>query len=84
MIDFTNRVVLVTGAAGGIGAATARTIAGCGGAVVVHDVREGGRLAELAGELGSTAIRWRRTWSMRPGASRCGSGPWRGAGASTC
>ena len=52
MIDFTNRVVLVTGAAGGIGAATARTIAGCGGAVVVHDVREGGRLAELAGELG--------------------------------
>jgi NAD(P)-dependent dehydrogenase (short-subunit alcohol dehydrogenase family) len=52
MIDFTNRVVLVTGAAGGIGAATARTIARCGGDVVLHDVREGGRLAELAAELG--------------------------------
>ncbi len=52
MIDFTGRVVLVTGAAGGIGAATARTIAGCGGEVVVHDVRAGGRLGELADELG--------------------------------
>jgi 3-oxoacyl-[acyl-carrier protein] reductase len=55
MIDFTNRVVLVTGAAGGIGAATARTIAGCGGHVVVHDVRAEGRLADLAGELGDRA-----------------------------
>ena len=37
------RVVLVTGAAGGIGAATARTLAAEGAAVVVHDVRrEGG------------------------------------------
>jgi NAD(P)-dependent dehydrogenase (short-subunit alcohol dehydrogenase family) len=52
MIDFTNRVVLVTGAAGGIGAATARTIAGAGGDVVLHDVRADGRLAELAEELG--------------------------------
>ena len=52
MIDFSNRVALVTGAAGGIGAATARTIVTCGGDVVVHDVREGGRLADLADELG--------------------------------
>lgn len=52
MIDFADRTVLVTGAAGGIGAATARTIARCGGHVVVHDVRAGGRLAELAAELG--------------------------------
>jgi 3-oxoacyl-[acyl-carrier protein] reductase len=55
MIDFTNRVVLVTGAAGGIGAATARTIARCGGEVVLHDAREGGALAVLADELGDRA-----------------------------
>jgi 3-oxoacyl-[acyl-carrier protein] reductase len=46
------RVVLITGAAGGIGAATARTIAAEGGAVIVHDVRLEGRLGALAGELG--------------------------------
>jgi len=55
MIDFTNRVVLVTGAAGGIGAATARTIAACGGEVVLHDVRHEGRLAALSDELGPRA-----------------------------
>jgi NAD(P)-dependent dehydrogenase (short-subunit alcohol dehydrogenase family) len=53
MIDFTGRVVLVTGAAGGIGSATARTIAGCGGDVVLHDVGPGGRLGALADELGA-------------------------------
>jgi 3-oxoacyl-[acyl-carrier protein] reductase len=52
MIDLTDRVVLVTGAGGGIGSATATTIAACGGEVIVHDVRPGGRLAELAAELG--------------------------------
>jgi 3-oxoacyl-[acyl-carrier protein] reductase len=45
------RVVLVTGAAGGIGAATARTLAAEGAAVVVHDLRRE-RLDALAGELG--------------------------------
>jgi NAD(P)-dependent dehydrogenase (short-subunit alcohol dehydrogenase family) len=49
------RVVLVTGAAGGIGAATARTLVADGAEVVVHDVRLEGRLAELAEELGSAA-----------------------------
>ncbi len=49
------RVVLVTGAAGGIGAATARTLAAEGAAVIVHDVRREGRLAELAAEVGDSA-----------------------------
>jgi 3-oxoacyl-[acyl-carrier protein] reductase len=49
------RVVLVTGAAGGIGAATARTLVADGGSVVVHDLRPGGRLGELAAELGGAA-----------------------------
>jgi 3-oxoacyl-[acyl-carrier protein] reductase len=55
VIDFSDRVVLVTGASGGIGAATARTIVECGGDVVLHDVRTDGRLAELQQELGDRA-----------------------------
>jgi 3-oxoacyl-[acyl-carrier protein] reductase len=55
MIDFGERVVLVTGAAGAIGAATSRTIAGCGGSVVLHDLSLQGRLAELSDELGDNA-----------------------------
>src|SRR6516162_7614746 len=49
------RVVLVTGAAGGIGAATARTLVAEGAAVVVHDLRREGRLKELADELGDSS-----------------------------
>jgi 3-oxoacyl-[acyl-carrier protein] reductase len=49
------RVVLVTGAAGGIGAATARTLVADGASVVIHDLRRDGRLAELAAELGAAA-----------------------------
>ena len=49
------RVVLVTGAAGGIGSATARTLVAEGAAVVIHDVRREGRLVELADELGDAA-----------------------------
>ena len=43
MIDFTDRVVLITGAAGGIGSATAETIVARGGKAVIHDVRRAGR-----------------------------------------
>jgi 3-oxoacyl-[acyl-carrier protein] reductase len=55
MIDFGERVVLVTGAAGAIGAATSRTIVGCGGSVVLHDLSLQGRLSELSDELGDNA-----------------------------
>ena len=56
MIDLTNRVALVTGAAGGIGAATARALAGAGAQVALHDLDRGGRLARLAEELGDDAV----------------------------
>jgi 3-oxoacyl-[acyl-carrier protein] reductase len=56
MIDMSDRVVLITGAAGGIGAATARTVARLGGQLVLHELRAGGRVAELADELGDHAV----------------------------
>jgi 3-oxoacyl-[acyl-carrier protein] reductase len=56
MIDFTDRVVLVTGAAGGIGAAVTATIVRLGGSVVIHDVHAGGRLAALADEFGDGVL----------------------------
>jgi 3-oxoacyl-[acyl-carrier protein] reductase len=54
MLDLTGRIAMITGAAGGIGSATARTIAGAGGTVLIHDVAVGG-LAALAEELGERA-----------------------------
>ena len=51
MIDLSGRVVLVTGAAGGIGSATARTIHAAGATVVIHDVSEA-PLRTLAEGLG--------------------------------
>jgi 3-oxoacyl-[acyl-carrier protein] reductase len=54
MIDLSGRVALITGAAGGIGSATARTIARAGGTVIVHDVTAKS-LASLADELGDRA-----------------------------
>jgi 3-oxoacyl-[acyl-carrier protein] reductase len=55
MSDRASRVALVTGAAGGIGSAIARTLVGQGSRVVLHDVRREGRLADLAAELGDAA-----------------------------
>jgi 3-oxoacyl-[acyl-carrier protein] reductase len=54
MIDLTGRIVLLTGAAGGIGSATARTLVRAGATVVIHDVRPD-PLKALADELGEGA-----------------------------
>ena len=54
MIDLEGRVVLITGAGGAIGSAAARTLAGAGARVLVHDVRAES-VERVAGELGSRA-----------------------------
>jgi 3-oxoacyl-[acyl-carrier protein] reductase len=54
VIDLTGRVVLITGAAGGIGSATARTLASGGARLVIQDVAAD-RLHTLAAELGDQA-----------------------------
>ncbi len=53
MIDLTDKVLLVTGAARGIGAACARTAVSCGADVVIQDVLEEPARA-LAAELGES------------------------------
>lgn len=54
-VDLTGRRVLVTGASSGIGAATCRSIVGCGGSVAMV-ARRKERLEELRDELGERAI----------------------------
>jgi 3-oxoacyl-[acyl-carrier protein] reductase len=51
-LSFEGRAVVVTGGAGGFGAATVRTFAEAGANVVVSDI-DGDRAAELAGGLPS-------------------------------
>jgi 3-oxoacyl-[acyl-carrier protein] reductase len=57
MIDLTGRIVLITGAAGGIGSATARTLVAAGAEVVVADMTPA--LSDLANELGDHAHAFR-------------------------
>src|SRR5690348_9020195 len=54
-VDLTGRRVLVTGASSGIGAATCRTIVGCGGSVAMV-ARRKELLDELQEELGPRAV----------------------------
>lgn len=54
MIDLHGRIVLITGAAGGIGSAAARTIARAGASLIVHD-RPSSALTELVPALGDGA-----------------------------
>jgi len=54
-VDLTDRRILVTGASSGIGAATCRSIVGCGGSVAML-ARRKERLDELHDELGTRAI----------------------------
>jgi 3-oxoacyl-[acyl-carrier protein] reductase len=57
-IDLTGKVVLVTGAARGIGAACARAAVGAGAEVVAQDLQADGPVSDVATELGErcTAI----------------------------
>jgi NAD(P)-dependent dehydrogenase (short-subunit alcohol dehydrogenase family) len=54
VIELDGRIILVTGAGGGIGSATARTLARAGGTVLVHDVRADA-VARVAEEIGPKA-----------------------------
>ena len=55
MARLDNRIVLITGAAGGIGAASARRLAADGARVVLADI-DGPAVEKLAGELGGVAV----------------------------
>lgn len=55
MWDIHGKLALVTGAASGIGRATAKALAAKGARVIVCDVNEPG-LAEIAGELGRSCV----------------------------
>ena len=54
-MDLTGRSAIVTGGAGGLGAATVRHLAGLGVGVAVFD-RDGDRAQELAKELGDAVV----------------------------
>jgi NAD(P)-dependent dehydrogenase (short-subunit alcohol dehydrogenase family) len=54
-VDLQGRSAIVTGGAGGLGAATVRRLVEVGMGVAIFD-REGGRAGELAAELGARAV----------------------------
>jgi len=54
MIELEGRVVLLTGAGGAIGSASARTLASAGATVLAHDVRRDA-LGRVVAEIGPRA-----------------------------
>ena len=67
-----DRVVIVTGGAGGIGAAACRAIAAEGGKVVVADLDADAAQAVADGDRRGRRHRRRRSASTSPIARRCG------------
>jgi 3-oxoacyl-[acyl-carrier protein] reductase len=53
MIELNGKTVLVTGGAGGIGAAVVRAVVGAGGKAILHDRPEARGFRELSAELGA-------------------------------
>ncbi len=54
-IDLSNKVILITGATGGIGRATARLMARCGATVALHYFKNRARAERLVKELGNNS-----------------------------
>jgi NAD(P)-dependent dehydrogenase (short-subunit alcohol dehydrogenase family) len=54
-LSLDGRIALITGAAGGIGAATARRLAAAGARLVLADL-DGGAVEKLAAELDAAAV----------------------------
>ena len=76
MIDFSNKVALVTGGSRGIGAATVKAIVSAGGSVVIHYGSNTKAAEMLAAEVGNAQCHIVRCDLSKPGAA---SNLWRDA-----
>jgi NAD(P)-dependent dehydrogenase (short-subunit alcohol dehydrogenase family) len=84
VIELEGKVVLVTGGAGGIGAAFVRTMVQAGGETVLHDVVTTGGAMDPQRELGAAAaISSPGTWPTGRQWTRSGARRSRGGVAST-